>query len=186
MSMVEDAQESANFPASHLLSLGCHLGLPLSLPWCVVAGISDPLYLPSFQPSLSWALPAPQTLGFQSHSIFCHGHPKDETPPGLPPRAPQPCHTLAFPFQFQGSKRLCPPTPRCPQAALSSLKCLGPQKGTAVSHTHSKQQLLYLGSRINNSLSEKGLSHLPGKKTIRIIHCIYPQLLYRANRDTSQ
>lgn len=111
MSVVEDAQESANFPASHLLSLGCHLGLPLSLPWCVVAGISDPLYLPSFQPCLSRALPAPQTLGFQSHGIFCHGHPKDQTPPNLPPTAPQPCHTLSFPLRIQGSKRLCPPHP---------------------------------------------------------------------------
>lgn len=180
MSVVEDAQESANFPASHLLSLGCHLGLPLSFPWCVVAGISDPLYLPSFQPSLSWALPAPQTLGFQSHGISCHGHPKDETPPGL-----SPTHLLS-PSSFKAPKDFVPPTPCCPWAALSSLKCLGPQQGTAVSHTHSKQQLLYLDSRINNSLSEKGLSHLPGKKTIRIIHCIYPQLLYRANRDTSQ
>lgn len=115
----------------------------LSAPFFDSDGISDPLCLSYLQPNLWWAL-----SGFTSFQ----GHPNDDTSLGLPPRATELCHVLAFLLQFQCSKRLCaPPSP----PSTGSLSFLLEVSQSTVSLTHSKQPPLSLNSGISDSISEK-------------------------------
>lgn len=69
----------------------------------------------------SWALPAPDIPSIWPHSILCHSHPKNKTPPGT---AQPTCFSLCF----QGSEGLffLHPLTHSLRLLLSSLKCNSP------------------------------------------------------------